>query len=388
METFRYRAQQKDGKIINAIITAENAEAAAVKLRASDLLPIEIRKTRTRSKKARLRLNDARDLSALLALLLDSGHTLPDSLLLICEGTSNTRITNACRVWAEDLDHGYSFKQALANPSVQVPSGFQSLAGIGDSVGALDSVLKRLEDYFTRLSKLRESLGTALVYPVLVLVVAVIAFVFIGTFILPRLNELMATLDSSFAVPETRQFGSSLFILALILLISVFFLIPNSTEFGRLRSKWLVKIPFIGSFIKDWQLLNWSFALEVLLGGGIPMKSALAEASDTITNPYFRTVMDSVSVGIEKGLNLSTILFSIKDVPKVVTTWVSIGEKTGRDEEVFKPLRRYFEDKVGRTIDLATQLVEPVFIILLGVAMVFFVIKYLLPLFQMMGNIL
>lgn len=390
MPRYRVRFQGPDRKTHKFESRSESREDLMRQLKDQGRLPIEIKELSSKRKKIRLTTKDAKDLSALLALLLGSGHSLSDSLQLLTGGMNNSRIASACELWGRDLEHGASFKDALASPEVKVPSGFKSLVGIGDRVGALESVLVRLEDYFRRLSDLKERLTTALVYPAMVLLMAIGTGIFIGTFIIPKMSEILSVLDPKTAEVAYKSGaisnGMTIIMFSMLALI-VFFLTPMSSRIKEIRSAVVLRIPFVGGFLRDWDLLNWTFSMEVMLSGKVPMRTALDEAAATVRNTILAKHLKSLASGLDKGESLAYLLELTPRIPKMVPSWIAIGEKTGKDDEVFKPLRMFFEDRVKRLIDLATQLVEPIIILLLGGGIVYFLVRYLLPLFRMMGEI-
>ncbi len=391
MPKFRYRYQGADGRVHKAEAHGKSREELIRTLQDDGKLPIEVEELRNTRKNVRLNSRDARDLSALLTLLLESGHSLPDALSLMDDDISNPRIAAACAVWNRHLSTGGSFRDALNDPDVKIPAGFRSLAGIGDRIGALDAVLARLEDYYTRLTSLKERLIIALIYPAIVLVVAIAAVIFISVVIYPKMMEMMAILDSSAAAALTTSSGPSRIglIIGIVLLLSFILITMASgdSKLGQQRSSLAMRTPFIGSFMRDWDLLNWSFAMEVMLSGGVTMKTALEEAAATLNRPALHRSLRELTENLNRGDSLAASLAAIPIIPGIVSSWISVGEKTGKDKEVFRPIRRYFENRINKSIDLATQLMEPVFIIILGGGIIYFMLRYLLPLFRMMGEI-
>ena len=391
MPQYRYLAKNQKGRTFRRMEYAESETALIKSLHAESIIPIKIRLVSVKTNHIRLGMKDTRELSSMLALLLEAGHSVPDALDLVVKVKGNNRVGKACELWARELSRGTSFRKALENSPVTLPASFQSLTGIGETVGSLGKVLKQLEDYYGRLAMLREKLGTALIYPCLVLVVAIIVGIIIATVILPKMTEMMISLNPNAVISENTPGnlkGAGILFLLFIVFIPVLFLMPKNTALGKWRAKMLLNLPVAGPFIRDWGLLGWSFALEILTAGGVPMNQSLTEAAGAVGNPRLENVLADLSGQLGKGHSLASLLRVTPHIPNIVPSWVSIGEKTGKDTEVFKPIRKYFEDKVSRSIDLATQLMEPILILALGGGMVFFVLRYLMPFFRMMGDLL
>jgi len=390
MPNYRFRAKDKAGGILKEIRFAESEATLIGSLRSEGLIPLTISPVSGGIGKIRLRTKDARELSALLSLLLDSGHTIIDSLNLILQIRPTSRISKACQAWLRELKRGASFQKTLDAAPVALPVGFKSLAGIGEKVGSLGAVLTQLDEYYGRLAKLRERLGTALIYPTLVLIVAIIVGFIIGIFILPKMSEMLVVLNPEMVASPSRLSNTNITVIVMASLaggIMAMALAPQSSTLGRWRAKAMLQLPLIGSFVRDWGLLGWSFALEIMTVGGVTMDQSLTEAAGAAGNSRLVSVLSDLPDQLGKGNSLADLLTKTPYIPGIIPAWVSIGERTGKDSEIFKPIRQYFEERVSRSIDLATQLMEPILILLLGAGMVFFVLRYLLPFFRMLGSL-
>jgi len=390
MPNYRFRAKNKAGRIHKEIRFAESEAALIGSLRSEGFVPLAVSPVSGGIGKIRLRTKDARELSALLSLLLDSGHTIIDSLNLILQIRPTSRISKACQAWLRELKRGASFQKTLDLAPVALPVGFKSLAGIGEMVGSLGAVLTQLDEYYGRLAKLRERLGTALIYPTLVLIVAITVGIIISIFILPKMSEMLIVLNPDIATSPSSLDNTSIaaiIIASLVGGIMATALAPRNSTLGRWRAKVILQLPIIGPFVRDWGLLGWSFALEILTVGGVTMDQSLTEAAGAAGNSRLVSILSDLPTQLGKGDSLADLLTTAPYIPSIIPAWVSIGERTGKDSEIFKPIRQYFEERVSRSIDLATQLMEPILILLLGAGMIFFVLRYLLPFFRMLGNL-
>ena len=134
--------------------------------------------------------------------------------------------------------------------------------------------------------------------------------------------------------------------------------------------------------------MGWTFALEMLVGQGLSMDKALDEAAGAVGHRFLQQKMRALAGEVGKGDSLSDLLARDNMIPPVLAGWLRIGERTGQVQRVFATLREYFESRVNRTIDLATQLVEPALVMVVGIGMIIVVSRFILPLFRMLGGLL
>ena len=350
-------------------------------------------------------LKDAQEFAETMALLLEGGHTLKEAMGLLRGFRTRGPIAEAAESVSGRLEKGDGLRDSLEKAPVLFPPGFISLAGIGESAGSLAAVMSHLGRHYKRLKALREKLGTAMVYPSLVLAAALGAGIFLSAVTLPNLRAMMEAVENAdfeggseseggipgggapAGVPMGVIAGGSGALAGLLILLSIR---------GRWRRKaaWkggsglVLRLPGLGGFLINWNLMGWTFALEMLAGQGLPMDKALDEAAGAVGHRLLRRKMRALAGEVGKGDSLSDLLARDKMIPPVLAGWLRIGERTGQVQRVFGTLREYFENRVNRSIDLAAQLVEPVLIMLVGIGMLIVVSRFILPLFRMLGGLL
>lgn len=356
-------------------------------------------------RKVRMGLKDAQEFAETMALLLEGGHTLKEAMGLLRGFRTRGPIAEAAESVSGRLEKGDGLRDSLEKAPVLFPPGFISLAGIGESAGSLAAVMSHLGRHYKRLKALREKLGTAMVYPSLVLAAALGAGIFLSAVTLPNLRAMMEAVENAdfeggseseggipgeeapAGVPMGVIAGGSGALAGLLILLYIR---------GRWRRKaaWkggsglALRLPGLGGFLINWNLMGWTFALEMLAGQGLPMDKALDEAAGAVGHRLLRRKMRALAGEVGKGDSLSDLLARDKMIPPVLAGWLRIGERTGQVQRVFGTLREYFENRVNRSIDLAAQLVEPVLIMLVGMGMLIVVSRFILPLFRMLGGLL
>jgi type II secretory pathway component PulF len=181
--------------------------------------------------------------------------------------------------------------------------------------------------------------------------------------------------------------------LELALCVPVSLAVLLSGAMGMLRKnsfidRLVLTIPLGGAFIRAWESFNFSFAMEVLTGGGIPVEDAILEAADLVSNGAYRQALVEVREQVLNGGSLARSFFENTIFPSAMGHWVAIGERSGKTEQVFTQLRSYFQDELERRSSKFILLIEPAMIAVIGMVILALVAGILLPLFSVYGTIL
>ena len=409
MPNWRCRCREASGRTVRLLRWAESPEHLRSALIAEGYIPIVIapeggggrrglrgrgggwsgeRGGGRRSRRVRMRLKDAQEFAETLALLLEGGHTLKEAMGLVRGVRAEGPIAEAAEAVSARLEKGDRLQAALEKAPVRFPPGFISLAGIGESVGSLVEVMTHLGRYYKRLKALREKLVTAMVYPALVLAVSLAAGIFLSVVTLPNLRAMMETVENADSEAAGGSGAANMGVTASM--GGVLAGLAAGLYFMRRRrgSGLVLRLPGLGSFLINWNLMGWTFALEMLTGQGLSMDKALDEAAGAVGDRFLRRKMRVLADEVRKGDSLSDLLARDKMIPPVLAGWLRIGERTGKVQRVFGNLREYFESRVNRSIELAAQLVQPVLIMIVGIGMLIVVSRFILPLFRMLGGLL
>ncbi len=390
---FHYRCVYRDaaGKKHREEHFARSIDQLRGRLRSQGFYPVSIREMQGRNKNGKkMGIKDAQVFAEGLSMLLSSGHTLKDAMPLMRHFSSRKSFQCAVAEIASELEKGKSFHQAVKEGKMRFPEGFANLSAIGEQSGSLSRAMGHLSVYYKRIRKLRSKLGTSMIYPCFVLMAALIAGVFLGVYVQPKIIAMLRDLS-----PETLE-NMSNHPLALPVW-SVLIMFASSLIMVRIlfrkrwkahSGSWWMKFPLLGKFLIEWNLMNWSFAMELLCSQQLVMDRCLREASHTVSNPFLQTKCRELADAVANGEYLSEALRKESLFPVLLSQWILIGENTGRSEEAFMKLRDYFEDRVSHSIDIATQLVEPFVILLIGIVVIYAVLRFIVPLFQLMGGVI
>jgi type II secretory pathway component PulF len=337
------------------------------------------------------------ELTDLLTLMLGSGLSLKDSLEVAQSVASRGPGNELVTLLLERIRKGGSFAAALEGAGNSFPPVYRGMVKIGERIGSLDQVFTRLSSYLTDEKKLRDRLSGALLYPSIVLGMALASAVLIVTVFFPRMREffsqlgpemtgridsLMNSLTVTFAVVGT--------LFALLIGSLVFVIIARRK--GGMRAvridAFFLRVPLLRTFLMQRELLNFTFAMETLTASGVSVDEALMEAAQAVGNNAMKEDVHSIRENVLKGEHLSAAFSRSTVFPPRIPRWVGIGERVGHVEKVFGQLRAYYQQEVEKWINRIMSLIEPAIIVALGVMIVLFIVFFIIPIFSLYGNAL
>jgi len=392
MPVFHCRSKTAKGKTVTEYRYAPNESQVIQEISREGGILIKMSPARKSRGRIKLKLDDSRRLSAMLALLIGSGHRLKTSLELAALADEGKRIGMACIIWRDELEKGRGFKEALTVSPVRLPPSFTALTSIGESVGQLGSVFSRLGHYYQRLSGMKNKFISSMIYPTIVLLFTIAAFLFLSITVAPTVSEFSSVLASEPVLAADVEAGESRMPAIRIIAVTVAVGLAGILTLLAIRrkdvfAKAFLKIPFAGAFAMEWNFMNWAFAVEMILEGGLTLSQALKEALLSVSNRYLRSVLAHIAHSSESGESLFILFRREQIIPPIVASWIKMGENTGSNAEIFGHIRSYFEELIERKIDMLSQMIEPILILIVGIIVISFVAVFVLPLLSAVGSI-
>ncbi|OGH23663.1 MAG: hypothetical protein A2958_02720 [Candidatus Levybacteria bacterium RIFCSPLOWO2_01_FULL_38_13] len=397
----KYKAITKDNKIIRGIIEAKDEKEAVSYLRSKDLIPITV----TLDTKYRLITyipffgkvgqGDLVLFTRQLAVMLNSGLTLSNSLHILKEQTGNNLMLDVINRIVTDTEEGKTFSYAISrNPDVFSQIYF-SIIKSAETSGLLDKALLRLADNLEKQVKLENTIKGALLYP-LIIIILMIAVVFIMmTVVIPQLSAVYKSLDVKLPLPTQIVIAFSNFFLIFwpfligIFIISIFiFRRWHKTEAGKLViDNLLLKIPVFGNLIAKIILTEFSRTLSLLIGSGTLVVDSLMQTSDTLGNIHYKNAVVDIAKKVENGVGIGDAISSYSLFPGVLIQLVKIGEQTGKLDETLMKASEYFEEETDQVIKTLTTAFEPLIMVTLGLGVAFLLISVITPIYSLISTI-
>jgi type II secretory pathway component PulF len=332
-----------------------------------------------------------------MAALLRAGLTIQDGLELCKSITANTKTAALSQALLEGMQRGIPFYEVLKIYSSSFSLLYQSLIRLGEKTGSVAGVFSRMGSYLRAEKQIKGKLGNALWYPLFILCIAIVGCAGIIFYIMPRMAEIVAAFnagnDDTISIELQRVYGSlwaSLSILIILFMsIGCFFIFRKTSDaFALFSDTILLKIPFLGSFLKSLQTLDFAFAMEMLTGSGITVSNALKETASVVSNRAFSQAILDVHGRLLRGEKLSAAFMGHTIFPGYISVWLAVGERTGSVELVFSQIRGYFQNDVDHGSEQMMGIIEPAMTLVVGVVVLALVVQFVLPVFSLYGRIM
>jgi type IV pilus assembly protein PilC len=398
-ETYTYKVRDRAGKMVEGTLEADNAQLVVSKLRSMGYVPIEIQQTsgKTLSKEIkipgfsdRVKLKDVAVFSRQFATMINAGLSLLRALYILAEQTENkalAEITNQVRI---DVEKGASLSQALAKHPKAFNRLYIAMVKAGEIGGVLDSVLLRLADTIEKQVELRRKVKSAMTYPAVVAVLVLVIVSAMLLFIIPMFEDLYTELGGTLPMPTqiliniskiVRQFWWLIFGAEAV---GVFlFRRWINSESGR--NHWdaiKLKAPVFGPLVRKTALARFSRTLSALVRSGVPILESLDIVAETAGNHVVAEATRDTQSAVKRGEPLARRLEDHPVFPPMVVQMMAVGEETGAMDEMLDKIADFYDQEVEATVDALTSLIEPLLIVVMGVAVGGMVISLYLPMFN------
>lgn len=259
----------------------------------------------------------------------------------------------------------------------------------------MDQVLERLADNLEKQGKLKSTIKSALMYPLVVLSLMVVVVFVMMIFVIPQLSVLYKNLNIPLPVATQIIVGMSNFVVNFwplviigVILFVLFFRRWKNTEQGELLLDNLVlKLPVFGLLIKQSILTEFARTLGLLVGTGTLVVDALLQTAGTTGNIYYKTAIKEVSRQVEKGVSVGDALQTSPLFPSMIVQLVKVGEQTGKVDENLLKASEYYEREVNQTFKTLTTAMEPFIMVVLGVGVAFLIISVITPIYSLISSI-
>lgn len=382
MANFNYTALNRNGQHISGIITAANRTDAVTDLRNQGNRPLSVREAKNRSlklpiTKGKVKLKDLVVFTRELSTMISAGVPLPRGLETLANQTENKLFKETIGSINHDVESGMSLADAMAKFPNTFSDVYVNMVRAGEAGGILDEILKRLADQVEKDASIRKKIHSAMAYPIVIMVVTVIAFFGIMLFILPKINKILLSLGGpnaklpvyARAMLDISGFMQKNFIFIILGIIAVVwgFRYYIHTETGKFR--WhalLLRMPVIGSVITKVAIARFSRTFSSLMSSGVSVLEALEVTGKAVGNKVIQKELVDIAEQVKNGQPLGKQLLEAKFFPPIVGQMMTVGEETGKIDQVLVKVADFYEEEVDAVIDSLASIIEPVMIIILG----------------------
>jgi len=332
-----------------------------------------------------------------LATLIDAGLPLLRGLNVLAKQERDTVLRNTTNKLAEAVQGGSTFSEALA----QHPSIFNDLyvnmVKAGELGGVLELVLGRLAEFQEKAAKIKNKVVAAMVYPVIVMTMALAIMVFLLVFIVPKFEAIFHDMLGDKPLPavtlfviNVSKFVQNHWLVLLGLIIATFagYNFANRTTAGRSATdRFKLHLPLFGDLIRKTAISRFSRTLGTLVTSGVPILQALNITRDTAGNMIIAGAIDQVHDSVKEGESIVQPLEASGVFPPMVISMVDVGEETGQLPEMLLKIAEVFDDEVDNSVAALTSMLEPIMIVLLAVVVGTIVIALFMPLISIISGL-
>ena len=426
MPKFHYSALDAKGEKNEATIEAGSEQEAVQKLRSQGLFTTQIheegkgkaasagrsKRKPSASKGKNLNMTIGKPKSTVkpkvlmvftrqLATLIDSGLPLLRSLTVLAKQEPNPVLKSTINALADSVQGGSTFSESLAQHPKMFNKLYVNMVKAGELGGVLEIVLNRLAEYQEKAQKLKNKIVSAMVYPAIVMFIAVAILIFLMVFIVPKFKEMFADTDSELPLISQIVFGFSEFCLS-----NPIFGIPNVvwtfvaagliyaglSTFGRTKAgrniidKLKLHMPIFGDIQRKSAVSRFTRTLGTLVTSGVPILQALNITRDTAGNVVISEAITKVHEAVKEGESIVTPLSSSGVFPNLVISMVDVGEETGQLPEMLLKVADVYDDEVDNAVTALTSILEPIMIVILALVVGSVVFALFLPLIRMIST--
>ena len=401
MAIYRWQGISPRGETISGEMEAASKEAVLSRLRAQRIQPMAD-KVREKGKgldreltipgfSESIKAADVVIFTRQLATMIDAGLPIVQCLDILAQQTEKKVFRNVIRQMKEDVESGSTFSDALKKHSRHFDDLFISMVGAGEIGGILDTILQRLAHYMEKTMKLKRKIKGAMIYPAVVVSVAVVVTAVLLIFVIPVFKELFGSFGQELPAPTRICIALSDFTIANIHFMIIAAVIAfvglkqlYRTEGGQLAiDSFLLQTPVFGDLIRKSSVARFTRTLSTLVSSGVPILDALLITAQTSGNKVIERAVLSTRVSISEGNSIHEPLTKSKVFPPMVCHMISVGESTGALDSMLNKIAEFYEDEVDNMVNNLTTLMEPIIIVFLGIVIGGLVVAMYLPIFKL-----
>lgn len=372
------------------LIDAENADLA----KAKGLLDVDL--NAYLGKYATVKLKDMVIFSRQFSALINAGVAMMRALSLMSKQSESYKLRMILEAVKSDVEQGTSLSDAFARHPKTFDTLYVSMIRAGETGGVLDEVLNRIAKFMEDRARLIGQVKSAMAYPAVVTVLALIIFFIMLTFVLPQFSQLFGRLGgelpayTQFLINISEFLRSAWIIVVIAAVIGFIFLFKQvySTEKGRYQiDKFSLKLPVFGSLFKKVAVARFTRTFGTLVKSGVPILYALEIVEQSAGNAVLAKVVASVREEVTQGGTINEPLSRTPLFPPMVVSMIAIGEETGELDAMLEKIADFYDMEVEGAVNALTSLLEPLMIVVLGGLVGAVIVGMYLPLFAIFDKI-
>lgn len=393
MSTFKYVAKNKDSRTVAGKIAADSKAAVIEELRKREFVIIsidEIKEAAVKQKTFRSKKVKAEEIvifSRQLATMVEAGIPIMQGVDALQEQVTHPTFKRVLVSIRDDIQHGNSLSAAFAKHPSVFDTLYVNMIKVGETGGVLSKILDRISSYLEKTLRLKRKVQSALIYPIVVVCMAIIITVILLVKVVPTFAGIYASFNRELPAMTQALITISdilrhylLFLVGGVIVIAVGLKQWHKTPQGALIiDRSILRLPIFGDLLRKVAISRFSRTLATLIQSGVPILESLEIVGKTIGNRLLELVVEDVKTNVREGESLAAPLSKSGVFPPMVTRMIGIGEKSGQMEKMLLKIAEFYDDQVDAAVDGLTSIIEPLIIGFLGIVIGFIVIALFLP---------
>lgn len=400
MPDFTYEGKNRAGKIVKGVHTSDNREEVFKYLRSKGIVASSVkRKGKSISLKfgTGVTTEDVTNFARQFSAMISAGLPLVQCLNILTEQTENKNFQLVLKQVTSSVETGNSLADSLGKHPQVFPELFVNMVAAGEIGGILDTILLRLSTFLEKAAALKRKIKGAMMYPVVISIVAVLAVAAMLIFVIPVFAKMFADFGAQLPGPTQVVVNMSNFLktpskilplLAVIIGSVVAFVKYRKTPKGHFNTdKWLLSIPVLGDLAKKSSVAQFSRTLGTLLTSGVSILEALDITAKTASNMVLRQALMSMISAISEGKTITEPMKATGVFPPMVIQMVAVGEESGGLDQMLVKIADFYDEEVNAAVETLTSVMEPIIIVILAIIMGGTLIAMYLPMFDMISAV-
>jgi type IV pilus assembly protein PilC len=399
MPMFEYTARSQTGQIQKGQLDVPTRDDVSAHLRKNRLILVSVREAPKQIKLSvggtRIKTRDVVIFTRQFATMINAGLPLVQSLNILASQTENKALAEITRAVVYDVESGNTLADAFSKHPKAFPPLYVNMVAAGEAGGILDTILLRLATFLEKNDALVRKVKGAMIYPGVIISVAVIAITILLVFVIPTFQTMFASANLELPLPTRVVIAMSDFLIGywwaiLLALGGAVFGIRSyyATAAGRLQvDGLLLKAPVLGDVIRKSAVSRFTRTLGTLVSSGVSILEGLEITAKTAGNQVVHNAVMESRQSIAGGETIAAPLEKSKVFPPMVISMIAVGEQTGGLDEMLSKIADFYDEEVDVAVSALLSLMEPAMIVILGVIVGGMVIAMYLPIFDMMNAV-
>jgi len=401
MATFAYSGRTRQGRTVTGERIAETMDGAVAALRREQILVTQISPLKEAAAKAAKpsgKSVSAKNLAVFtrqFSVMIDAGLPLVQCLEILGTQEEDKNFASVILATRTDVESGASLADAMKKHPKAFDPLFTNMIAAGEAGGILDTILKRLATYIEKAVKLRGQVKSAMIYPIAVIVIAVVVVGVILWKVIPTFANLFAGLGAELPLPTRIVIAASNGLVRFMPFVLVgigaavfgFRAYYNSTNGRRVIDAITLKLPVLGQLMRKIAVARFCRTLSTLLASGVSILEALDITARTAGNAIIEEAIMTTRKSIERGETIAAPLKETNVFPSMVVQMISVGEATGALDTMLGKIAEFYEEEVDTAVAGLLTLLEPIMIFFLGVVVGGIVIAMYMPIFDLISKL-